>query len=140
MGTYRISAEAAPTDVSVGDPITLKIALSGPDYLAETRLPPLGAQPALARDFKIPKERAAGEVSGRSKIFTQTVRPLRPDVREIPPIGLSYFDPAANAYKTVRTEPIPIQVKAARVVTALDAEGASAPAGPGRAGASIPSR
>jgi hypothetical protein len=127
VGEFEISAEATPTEVSVGDPITLKVALSGPDYLEEVELPPLQAQAALRRDFKIPVERAAGEISGKSKIFTQTIRPLRPDVKEIPPLALSYFDTREKAYKVVRTEPIPIHVKEARIVTALDAEGVPVP-------------
>jgi hypothetical protein len=128
VGDYKISAEATPTEVSVGDPITLKIALSGPDYLEEAEMPPLQDQPGLLRDFKIPTERAVGEISGKSKIFTQTIRPLRNDVTEIPPIALPYFDTRKKAYKVVRTEPIPIHVKEARILTALDAEGSSVPA------------
>ena len=131
VGEYDISAEATPTEVSVGDPITLKVSLTGPDYLEEVELPPLQDQTELSRDFKIPAERAAGEISGQSKIFTQTLRPLRADVKVIPPLELPYFDTRKKVYKVARTEPIPIQVKETRVVTAQDAEGASVPVAEG---------
>ncbi|MEI6218254.1 MAG: BatD family protein, partial [bacterium] len=56
IGEYKIAASATPLDVSVGDPITLTVVLSGPEYLEKVELPPLGEQPALARDFKIANE------------------------------------------------------------------------------------
>ncbi len=123
VGEYRIDASATPTEVSVGDPITLKVVLSGPDYLEHVKLPSLSLQPKLARDFKIPKERAVGELSNKSKVFSQTIRALRQDVKEIPPIEIPFFDTRAGSYRVARTEPIPLNVKETRVVTALDAEG-----------------
>jgi len=126
IGTYRIGANASPTDVSVGDPITLRVVLSGPDYLGNVDLPPLQNQAALATYFKIPDERAEGKIVGASKVFTQTIRAKSENVREIPPIVLSYFNTKTGRYETVSTEAIPIAVHATRVVTAVDAEGASA--------------
>ena len=123
IGEYKIDASAKPTEVNVGDPITLTITLSGPDYLENVTLPPLSQQPALAKDFKIPHDQATGEVSGKTKVFTQTIRALRPDVKEIPPIELPYFDTRTKTYQTAYTKPIPITVKATRIITALDAEG-----------------
>ncbi len=123
VGEYRLEASATPREISVGDPITLTITLSGPEYLEHVKLPPLNEQPKFARDFKIPRERAAGEISGKSKIFTQTIRALRTDVREIPSFEFPYFDTLTGAYRIARTEPIPIHVKETRVITVLDAEG-----------------
>ncbi|MCW5979437.1 MAG: protein BatD [Bryobacteraceae bacterium] len=124
VGQYRIAAEATPAEVSVGDPITLNVRVSGPEYLANAQLPPLTAQPALARDFRIPAEQAAGVLEGNVKKFTQTIRAIHPDVREIPPIELSYFNPKSGGYEIARTAPIPLAVKGTRIVTAQDAEGA----------------
>ncbi len=127
IGEYTISVKAMPTDVNVGDPITLTITLSGPDYLEHVALPPLTDQPDLARDFKIPQDRATGETIGKTKVFTQTIRAFRPDVTQIPAIELPYFDTNIGEYKIARTNPIPITVKETRVITALDAEGRSLP-------------
>jgi BatD DUF11 like domain len=127
VGSYHMTATAQPTSVNVGDPITLTIALSGPPYLEPVQLPPLAQQPALSRDFKIPGERSTGEISGDKKIFTQTIRPLRPDVKEIPPITLSYFDTNARSYRTIKTQAIALSVSPTRVVTAKDAEGIASP-------------
>lgn len=123
IGEYTIEADAHPTEVNVGDPITLNLKIGSGGYLGSVRLPPLGEQYALSRDFKIPQEMASGETKGRAKQFTQTIRAKHPDVSSIPPIELSYFDPAAGEYRTSTTEPIALSVKGTRIVTAQDAEG-----------------
>jgi len=125
VGDYRIAAGASPLDVSVGDPITLKVTLGGPDYLGSVDLPPLGDQPELSTYFKIPDERADGKIAGKSKVFTQTIRAKNESVKEIPPISLSYFDTKKGRYETVSTVAIPIVVHPTKVVTAVDAEGVS---------------
>lgn len=123
IGRFRIAAEAAPTSVAVGEPITLSLRVEGADLLPTAQLPPLGEQPDLARDFRIPREIAAGETRGGALRFTQTLRAKHARVERIPPVELHYFDPEAEAYRAARTESIPLAVEAARIVTAEDAEG-----------------
>lgn len=123
VGHYALSASAAPTQVAVGDPITLTLELTGPEYLDHVQLPSLQDQPQLVKDFKIPKDMAAGKVEGNRKVFTQTLRAKHADVSAIPGIALPYFDTRTGKYDVARTEPIPLTVKATRVVTARDAEG-----------------
>lgn len=123
VGRYKIAVQATPTEMNVGDPITLTLRISGPSYLDNVELPPLENQAALARDFKIPQEMAAGVVEGGAKSFTQTIRPNHSDVREIPPVELSYFDPETGRYATAATAAIPLTVKGTRILTARDAEG-----------------
>jgi hypothetical protein len=128
VGRYAIHASAAPTEVRVGDPITLTVRVSGPDYLENVKLPALDRQPALAKDFKIPAEMAAAKGEGKAKVFTQTIRARHADVKAVPPIELPYFDAAAGRYAVARSEPIPLAVSPTRVVTAQDAEGREAAA------------
>lgn len=123
IGEYRIEVSAAPTEVSIGDPITVTIALSGPRYLDDVELPPLDRQPALNRDFKIPQEMAPGTVEGNRKMFSQTIRATHADVKEIPPVELAWFNPESRRYEIAKSRPVPITVRATRVVTAADAEG-----------------
>jgi hypothetical protein len=123
VGEYRVSAQAEPTEVNIGDPITLKIILEGPDYLGRVELPSLAGQKELAENFKIPDEMAAGRIEGKRKIFTQTIRAKHEGIQRIPPISLVYFDTAREKYETASSKPIPITVRATRIVTASDAEG-----------------
>ena len=53
VGKYKIAAEATPSEMNVGDPITLTVKISGPPYLGNVQLPPLATQNRLNRDFKI---------------------------------------------------------------------------------------
>jgi hypothetical protein len=126
VGEYRLSAAAEPTEVNIGDPITLTVTIEGPDFLEHIDLPPLQDQSLLARDFKIPDERADGTIRGAKKVFTQTIRARSEDIEQIPPIELVYFDTKKEKYEIARSDPIPIKVNPTRVVTASDAEGIEA--------------
>ncbi len=126
VGNYFISAQASPTQVKVGDPITLTLKVTGPDYLDPVKLPPLDQQTDLSADFRIPAEMAPGVVENGAKVFTQTIRAARADVTAIPAISLPYFDADAGEYRVAATAPIPLEVSATRVVTAMDAEGNAA--------------
>lgn len=123
VGSFNISAAANPTDVRVGDPINLEVALSGPAYLDYVRLPNLAQSPEMAAGFTIPDQRPQGIVKGRSKIFTQAIRAKSVNVEEIPAISLNYFNPETGKYETARTNPIPIQVDATRMLTSADLDG-----------------
>ena len=126
VGNYQIETTAIPTEVNVGDPITLTISISGTEFLDHIDLPPLQEQTLLASNFKIPNEIEAGKYDGVRKVFTQTVRAQRSDIDAIPPIELPYFDTGEETYKVARSKPIPIKVRETKVVTASDAEGLSA--------------
>jgi BatD DUF11 like domain len=123
IGQYSLAAEADPTEVNVGDPITLTIMVTGTEYLDNVLLPPLENQPEIKKNFKVPEEMGQGEVDGRVKIFTQTIRARYPTVKEIPGISLNFFNPKTATYESVATKPIPLQVHATNIVTAKDAEG-----------------
>jgi hypothetical protein len=55
--------------------------------------------------------------------YDLTIRAKHPDVTEIPPIELPYFDARTGKYSVAKSKPIPIKVRATKVVTANDAQG-----------------
>lgn len=117
VGLFSVAATARPDRVAVGDPVTLTLVVTdrtnGEANLDTLQPPVLSDEVALRKDFRIPTEPLSGTVKGRTKTFVQTIRPLRADVREVPPIAFSFFDPSARAYRTVTTEAIPIEVRPA---------------------------
>jgi hypothetical protein len=126
VGHYEMTARAEPTEVSVGDPITLTVELSGPDYLENVDGPDLDGQEELSRGFRIsPPE--PGVIEGRTKVFKRVLRAKSAEVTSIPALRLPYYDTATQTYRVAESAPIPLTVKAAKVVTAMDAEGNSAP-------------
>ena len=121
VGHYTIAAQATPTDVSVGDPITLTIRIGGNPYLKPVQWPDLEA--ILGTDFKVPTEKASPIVENGVKIFTQTIRANSEAVTEVPSIPLAYFDSQSGQYAVAQTEPIPLQVAPTKVLTEADIEG-----------------
>ncbi|MFM1821933.1 MAG: hypothetical protein RI967_199 [Planctomycetota bacterium] len=114
VGAFEIVAVARPTEVAVGDPITLSIRIadrSGEAGLEGVLAPPFAEQLEFARSFRVPRDAPSGTVEGDAKVFTQTVRALDDGVREIPPIEFAFFNPATESYEVVRSRPIPISVK-----------------------------
>lgn len=131
IGVYTLSARSSSPSANVGDPIELVLQIEGAEPMPGiTDGPDLSADPAFASAFRIASDgwdRVDSEIPGQ-RVFRTTLRPLRADVTQIPPVELPYFDVAAGQYRTARTEPIPLQVRAVREVTADDAVVAALPA------------
>ena len=125
VGRFQVEASASPTEVSIGDPVTLTLSISGSEYLENVELPALAKDPEIEKDFKIPEEIAAGVVRGTVKQFTQTLRPKSAEVKAIPPIKIPYFNPDAGRYEIAQSKPIALTVKTTRVLTSADMEGKS---------------
>ena len=79
--------------------------------MANLRPPDLGADPALD-GFRVPDSPTTGIADGRTKTFTETLRPERDDLTEIPGIAFPSFDPSLGRYVVERTDPISISVRA----------------------------
>ncbi len=120
VGRFSIFVRTDDTQVKVGDPILLKIAISGDGLLDKLKCPVLSQQPAFSKDFLITDSLAPGDISGNEVTFEQTVRAKSEDVKEIPGVALAYFDPEKEAYEVVKSRPIPIRVLPTTEVTAED--------------------
>ena len=117
IGKFSIMTSAQPTKLPVGDPITLTLAIRGNVAMERVGAPKLDQVQALIKDFEISGESLGGEIKANRKVFSQTIRALREDVTEIPPIPMSSFDPQTGQYETVWSKPIPLQVLPAERLT-----------------------
>ncbi|HNX26456.1 MAG TPA: BatD family protein [Phycisphaerae bacterium] len=111
VGNYELTTKAVPAEVSVGDPITLTLIVSGIGRLNELPAPELRKIPELIQDFKVPNEPLAGVVKDNAKYFVTSIRPVSDKVAMIPSIPLTFFDPTTGKFSTVSSEPIRIKVK-----------------------------
>ena len=123
VGKYTISSSATPTEVSVGDPITLNIKIGGSKYLKPVQWPALEQIPEIEKNFKIPSQKASPTIEDGYKVFTQTIRANNDRITEIPPIPLSFFDSEKGQYVTAKTKPIKLEVSPSKVLTGEDLEG-----------------
>jgi hypothetical protein len=122
VGKYTIAAEARPTSVTVGEPITLTVRVNG-RLLKAVQAPDLAGLPGFAESFRMPREQAAPRLTEQGKEFTQTIRATSENVKAIPSIPLVYFDAEKGRYVTVETDPIPLTVEKTTVLTSTDVEG-----------------
>ncbi len=129
IGTFDFRMVAEPTYVNVGEPITITMRISdltaGSVNLDYLFAPYLGQVPTLTKDFRVPDEILGGRAEGRTKTFTQSIRPKHDKVKEIPPIPFTSFNPSSNSYETRWTKAIPITVNPTATISAKDILGSS---------------
>ena len=114
LGDFTMTATAGPTIVTAGDPITVRVQISGRGALDSIKLP---AQDAW-HDFKTYPPTTKLETSDQfgfqgKKTFEQIVSPLNSDVHELPPLNFSFFNPADGQYHTLTQPATPLTVRAA---------------------------
>jgi hypothetical protein len=135
VGQFTIAAKASPTNVAVGDPITLQVEVAGEGNLDSLTFPGNSEW----SEFKLyaPSSKTSttdGLGLAGVKSFERVVIPQTADIGEVPAIAFSFFDPERNQYRTLRTAPIPLHVRPSTAVTpqptvmaAHDPEGTDAP-------------
>jgi len=112
VGTFSMNFSAGPTNVAVGDPITVHVQLSGHGGFDMLTLP---EQPAW-RDFKTYPPSSKVETTDQfglqgSKTFEQVIVPQTTDIKQLPPLAFSFFDPEQKAYRTLSQAPVPLVVR-----------------------------
>jgi hypothetical protein len=114
IGRFRIAAKASPTEVAVGDPLTLEVTVTGEGSFDRLSLPPLpsGTEWKTYPQSATAKSRDDLGHAG-SKTFEQVIIPERVDVRSVPPRELAYFDPDRGRYERAATQPIALAVRPA---------------------------
>ncbi len=116
VGKYQIIAEAETTKVSAGDPIALRIGVVGDGPMELVQAPPLHEIENLTSDFQVSDQSLAGFVQDETKVFLTSIRPRNENVKQIPPIPFSFFNPTTESYETAYTKPISIDVEKAEAL------------------------
>lgn len=125
IGTYKITANASPITLRVGDPLTLTLELERGDQSGSLELisaPDLHAIPEIAANFDLIDKNPTGRIEGSVKKFAYAMRPKHPDVN-IPPLTVTMFDPQSEKFTEVSTAAIPLTVTEASRITSGDLVG-----------------
>ena len=114
VGSFTLNASAGPTNVAVGDPITVKVQISGRGSLDSLTLPEQSAW----KDFKAYPPTAkldTGDPLGLqgSKTFEQVITPQSADIKALPPVAFSFFDPDQKRYVMLSQAAVPLTVRPA---------------------------
>ncbi|MCB1121579.1 MAG: BatD family protein [Verrucomicrobiae bacterium] len=128
IGNFEIRATTDIPDLTEGDPITLKIEINGEGNFSQMSPPAFPANDS----FKTYPPRVLNEeldITGYSgkKEFEYVVIPLSADIKEVPRIPFSYFNPRTGTYSETNTAAIPVSIKKAVQTTAIPQAGALAP-------------
>ncbi len=112
IGNFTMQFSAGPTNLAVGDPITLKVQISGRGSLDMLAMPPQTEW----REFK--SYPATSKIDSNDplgleglKTFEQVVVPQNSAIKELPEFAFSFFDPEQKAYRTLSHPAIQLTVR-----------------------------
>ncbi len=111
VGRFQLRAEAQPTHVPVGDPVTLQVIVEGQGNLAAVQAPKIqvGAGVKLYDPTLEEEEKIVDGLYGGRRLFEYILIPEEGGMMEVTPVRFVYFDPYASRYQTLESEPIIIR-------------------------------
>ena len=118
VGSFSAGATVSPASLDLGGVATLTLTLDDHPHPRGLELPPLERQPAFRSAFSLPGDDTPPAIEGGRAVFRRALRPLDADIDRVPAVLLSYFDPVAERYVEVQTDPLPLEVRPASGVGA----------------------
>ncbi len=105
IGQYDFKASVGPLAVKLGDPLTLRMTVSGNGRFKNLTMPGLNDSRFKTYDPQIKED-------DNSKTVEQVIIPTDQNIKEVPPLSFSYFDPQEKKYKTIIQGPFSISITA----------------------------
>jgi len=112
VGQWKLEVTAKPTNIAVGDPITLTIKVSGNGNIDTVPMPKLGSLDGFKTYDPTTKTTKDDLNTTGERVMQQVLIAKSTEVKELPEMRLVYFDPVERAYKTEVQSPIKLVVKA----------------------------
>ncbi|HEY2675398.1 MAG TPA: BatD family protein [Steroidobacteraceae bacterium] len=111
IGTFSIESDVSPATADAGDPLTLRMRVTGSgnfdrvDSLMLEHIDQWKTYPPKSSFRPSDPTSHKGE-----KIFEQPLIALRPGVQTLPALTFTYFDPNTRRYETARTPPLSVKI------------------------------
>lgn len=104
VGKFNFNVSADPKDIEIGDPITVRMSISGEGNFDTVTAP---KQDSLS-NFKVYEPEVKFE--NNIKTFEQIFMPKTDELKEIPEIEFWFFNPQKGEYINITKGPIPIKI------------------------------
>jgi hypothetical protein len=111
VGQFDVEASASPTNVNVGDPITLRLKITGTGNFDRVSTDMLENNPQWKTYSPKSHFDSMDSIGYQgAKTFEQPIIPNDASASSIPSISFSYFDPETRQYVTRTTSPVAVTV------------------------------
>ncbi len=114
IGEFDFEVKADPTNIEVGDPITLTMKITGKGNFDRVTAPTF----PNGDNWKTYSPSSEFINSGKNyegeKVFEQAIVAKNNKIDKIPPLTFSYFNPKTNSYISKSSEPVKLTFKRAR--------------------------
>ncbi|MBL8911204.1 MAG: protein BatD [Archangium sp.] len=113
VGRWRLSREISQTEISLGEPVQVKLTLEGRGNLQAVQLPPLNAPPSFKAFDPETSDKPSSSRShvGGTRVIEYTLVPQQTGNFVLPSVSVPYFDPEARKYDEMRLDELAITVK-----------------------------
>ncbi len=114
VGSFSISSDVSNDKAAAGDPVTLRLRVSGSGNFDRVTTPMLHDVEQWKTYAPTSKFTAQDEIGYRGeKIFEQPVIAMQPGSQTLPALSFSWFDPNTRHYVLARTSPLSVAVSPA---------------------------
>ena len=111
VGKFAVSSELSAAASATGDPLTLRLKISGTGNFDRVSSPMLGQLDGW-KTYHSTAKFSPADSAGYSgeKDFDQAVIPLQPGRQTVPALAFSFFNPDTRRYETKTTAPLNVEV------------------------------
>jgi hypothetical protein len=113
VGQFTVSSDLSEDKATAGDPVTLRMRVSGTGNFDRVNSPMLQNVPDWKTYAPTAKFQPSDSIGFRGvKTFEQPVIAMRPGAQSLPPLTFSWFDPDTRQYAQARTSPLTVDMAA----------------------------
>jgi hypothetical protein len=114
VGKFEVTSEISAAHTAAGDPLTLRLKVTGTGSFDRVNSPMLGEVDGWKTYKPTAKfEPANSADNSGEKDFEQAVIPMKPGTQTVPALAFSFFNPDTRQYETKLTAPLSLEVSPA---------------------------
>ncbi|RUA03169.1 MAG: hypothetical protein DSY89_01310 [Deltaproteobacteria bacterium] len=112
IGSFSLAVNARPLTVAPGDPITLHMIVQGNGNFDRVKAPVFTGTRQNWKTYPPSAGKLTGDQGIVKKEFEQAIIPTNGNIRQIPAVDFTYFDPDSQKYIRLHSNPIDLTMQA----------------------------